>query len=112
MSYGAEIVELSKQFFQDGIDYSNEAKAVLEEEQVPEVLQAFYEKIAALEPFEADRIKKAMKDVQKETGHKGKKLFMPIRVAVTGETRGPELPDAIELLGKEKVKNRLERLIR
>ncbi len=28
---------------------------------------------------------------------------MPIRVAVTGQTHGPELPETIELLGKEKV---------
>lgn len=111
MSYGAEIVELSKQFFQNDIEFDDDAKAVLEEEQVPEVLQAFYDQISVLEPFEAAGIKQAMKNVQKATGHKGKKLFMPIRVAVTGATRGPELPNAIELLGKEKVKRRLERLI-
>lgn len=27
---------------------------------------------------------------------------MPIRVATTGQTHGPELPNAIALLGKEK----------
>ena len=48
-----------------------------------------------------------MKAVQKSTGHKGKNLFMPIRVATTGQTHGPDLPQAIALLGKEKVKNRL-----
>ncbi|HBZ11267.1 MAG TPA: glutamate--tRNA ligase [Bacillus bacterium] len=111
MSYGAEIVELSKQFFQDDIQFGEEEKAVLEEEQVQAVLQAFYNQISNLEPFQAAEIKKAMKTVQKETGHKGKKLFMPIRVAVTGEMRGPELPNAIELLGRDKVKLRLERLI-
>ncbi|MBS4179696.1 glutamate--tRNA ligase [Lederbergia citrea] len=108
MSYGAEIVELSSMFFKDDIEYDEAAKAVLEEEQVPEVLAAFYEEVDALEPFEADGIKKAIKAVQKSTGHKGKKLFMPIRVAVTGQTQGPELPNAIELLGKEKIKRRLE----
>ncbi|RST58304.1 glutamate--tRNA ligase [Siminovitchia terrae] len=111
MSYGAEIVEFSKQFFQDDIQFGDEEKAVLEEEQVQEVLQAFYHQVSELDSFEASEIKKAMKAVQKETGHKGKKLFMPIRVAVTGEMRGPELPNAIELLGKQKVKLRLERLI-
>lgn len=110
MSYGAEIVELSKQFFTDEIDYDEEAKAVLEEEQVPEVLQAFHEEVDALEPFDAGGIKKAIKAVQKATGQKGKKLFMPIRVAVTGQTQGPELPNAIELLGKDKIKSRLARL--
>ncbi|TYR73042.1 glutamate--tRNA ligase [Rossellomorea vietnamensis] len=111
MSYGAEIVELSGMFFKKDIDYDQEAKAVLEEEQVPEVLKAFVEEIDQLENYEAAEIKKSIKAVQKSTGHKGKKLFMPIRVAVTGQTHGPELPNAIELLGKDKVKHRIQSLL-
>lgn len=108
MSFGAEIVELTEMFFKKEIDYSEEAKAVLAEEQVPEVLKAFAEEISSLEEFSADEIKAATKAVQKSTGQKGKKLFMPIRVATTGETHGPELPKAISLLGKETVLARLE----
>lgn len=108
MSFGAEIVELTEMFFKKEIDYSEEAKAVLAEEQVPEVLKAFAAEISSLEEFSADEIKGATKAVQKATGQKGKKLFMPIRVATTGETHGPELPKAISLLGKETVLARLE----
>jgi nondiscriminating glutamyl-tRNA synthetase len=108
MSFGAEIVELTEMFFKKEIDYSEEAKAVLAEEQVPEVLKAFAEEISSLKEFSADEIKAATKAVQKATGQKGKKLFMPIRVATTGETHGPELPKAISLLGKETVLARLE----
>ncbi|GIN72229.1 glutamate--tRNA ligase [Bacillus sp. J14TS2] len=111
MSYGAEIVELSQMFFQDEIEYDEAAKAVLAEEQVPEVLVSFKNIIQSLEPFEAAEIKKSIKAVQKETGHKGKKLFMPIRIAVSGQSHGPELPNSIELLGKEKVIRRIERLL-
>ncbi|MBN8194301.1 glutamate--tRNA ligase [Bacillus sp. NTK074B] len=111
MSFGAEIVELSDMFFKTDLEYDEEAKAVLEEEQVPEVLQAFLNEIEALENYEAAEIKSSIKAVQKSTGHKGKKLFMPIRVAVTGQTHGPELPNAIELLGKDTVKHRLQRLL-
>jgi nondiscriminating glutamyl-tRNA synthetase len=111
MSFGAEIVELSEMFFKTDLDYDTDARAVLDEEQVPEVLQAFLEEIDALENYEAAEIKKSIKAVQKSTGHKGKKLFMPIRAAVTGQTHGPELPNAIELLGKDKVKHRLQSLL-
>ena len=111
MSFGAEIVELSEMFFKEDLEYDEDAKAVLEEEQVPEVLQAFLNEIEALETYEAAEIKSSIKAVQKSTGHKGKKLFMPIRVAVTGQTHGPELPNAIELLGKDTVKHRLQSLL-
>lgn len=107
MSFGAEIVELSDVIFRDEMIVEEDGKEVLAEEQVPEVLRAFLEQIEALEAFEADAIKAAMKAVQKQTGQKGKKLFMPIRVATTGQTHGPDLPQAIALIGKEKIKNRL-----
>jgi nondiscriminating glutamyl-tRNA synthetase len=112
MSYGAEIVELSELFFKDKIEYNEDAKAILSEEQVPEVLESFLNKIRELDVFEAAEIKKTIKAVQKETGHKGKKLFMPIRVAVTGQMHGPELPNTIELLGKDQVVERIENLLR
>ncbi|MED4562139.1 glutamate--tRNA ligase [Bacillus altitudinis] len=110
LSYGAEIVELTELFFKEQIEYNQEAKEVLAEEQVPEVMASFAGQLERLESFTPDEIKVAIKAVQKETGHKGKKLFMPIRVAVTGQTHGPELPQSIELLGKETVLNRIKQI--
>ncbi|MDP4164502.1 MAG: glutamate--tRNA ligase [Bacillota bacterium] len=111
MSFGAEIVSLTDMFFKEEADYEQEAKEVLAEQQVPEVLKAFSSEIEALENFKADEIKAAMKAVQKSTGQKGKNLFMPIRAAVTGQTHGPDLPEAIALLGKTKVLARLKQII-
>lgn len=111
MSYGAEIVSLSELFFKEEISYDETGKAILSEEQVPEVLRAFLQELEDLEPFEAAEIKAAIKRVQKTTGQKGKKLFMPIRVAVTGQEHGPELPNTIELLGKETVKKRIHNIL-
>jgi nondiscriminating glutamyl-tRNA synthetase len=103
MSYAGEIVELSSLFFNDTLSLDDAAKEVLAGETVPEVLAAFAKNIAELEVFEATEIKACIKAVQKETGVKGKNLFMPIRVAVSGQMHGPELAETIMLLGKEKV---------
>lgn len=111
MSFGAEIVELSDMFFKEEAEYEEDAKEVLTGETVPEVLKAFSEELENLENFKADEIKGAMKAVQKSTGQKGKNLFMPIRAAVSGQTHGPDLPQAIELLGKAKVQNRIKKII-
>jgi nondiscriminating glutamyl-tRNA synthetase len=108
MSYGAEIVPLTELFFQDEVTFEEEAREVLTGEQVPEVLKAFANEIEALTEFKAEEIKAAMKAVQKSTGQKGKNLFMPIRSKLTGQTHGPDLPEAISLLGKEKVLARLQ----
>ncbi|WP_100400577.1 glutamate--tRNA ligase [Bacillus sp. FJAT-44742] len=111
MHYAAEIVELTDLFFKTEIEYNEDAKEVLAEEQVPEVMKQFSEEIDALEGFEPADVKKAVKATQKATGQKGKKLFMPIRVAVTGQTHGPELPHAISLLGPDVVKARLRQAV-
>ncbi|GAA4064789.1 glutamate--tRNA ligase [Amphibacillus indicireducens] len=108
LSYGAEIVELTELFFQTKISYNEDAQAVLAEEQVAEVLNVFKNKLTELENWEPQAIKTAVKATQKETQQKGKKLFMPIRVATTGQLHGPELPNAIYLLGKETVLTRLD----
>jgi nondiscriminating glutamyl-tRNA synthetase len=107
MSFGAEIVPLTELFFQDDVQFEEEAKEVLAGEQVPEVLKAFAQEVEGLSALTAEEIKSAMKIVQKSTGQKGKNLFMPIRAAITGQTHGPDLPEAISLLGKEKVLTRL-----
>jgi nondiscriminating glutamyl-tRNA synthetase len=108
MSYGAEIVNLTELFFKEEITYNEEASAVLAGEQVPEVLSAFVNELQNVEDFSADNVKASIKAVQKATGQKGKNLFMPIRVAITGQTHGPDLPKSIAVLGKDIVIARLK----
>ncbi|WP_066189137.1 glutamate--tRNA ligase [Gracilibacillus timonensis] len=108
LSFGAEIVELTELFFKTEIDYNEEAMTVLKEEQVPEVLTGFLEQFDAIEELSPEAIKASIKATQKQTKQKGKKLFMPIRVATTGQVHGPELPNAIDLLGPDTVKARLK----
>src|SRR5690625_1691521 len=111
LRYGAEIVELTDLFFKEEIHYDEAAQEVLAEEQVVEVLQVFADKLIHLDEFLQEDIKNQIKATQKETKHRGKKLFMPIRVATTGQTHGPELPKAIELLGKEVILARLDQVL-
>lgn len=45
--------------------------------------------------------------LKEKTGAKGKKLFMPLRLALTGEARGPEMAALFPLIGPEKARARL-----
>lgn len=108
MTHGAEIVELSEMFFEDELVYDEEANTVLAGETVPAVLSEFASQLRTLEEWTPEAIKGAIKATQKATGQKGKNLFMPIRVATTGQTHGPELPNTIQLLGKDRVLARLD----
>jgi len=55
----------------------------------------------------ADEFKRAAREAGRELGVKGKDLFMPLRVALTGADRGPELAVIAEILGREEVLARL-----
>ncbi|WCL53006.1 glutamate--tRNA ligase [Gimibacter soli] len=45
--------------------------------------------------------------IKEATGVKGKGLFMPLRLALTGQERGPEMATLLPLIGRQKVAARL-----
>ena len=45
--------------------------------------------------------------LMKETGRKGKELYNPLRMCLTGQNKGPEMATLVFLMGKEKVLERL-----
>ncbi len=103
----SDIVELSSMFFRSHLQLDTEGQQLLSEEHVSTVLQALLDKIKASPEFSPTVAAALIKEVQKETGVKGKQLFMPIRVALTGEMHGRDLNHTIYLLGRDRVIERL-----
>jgi glutamyl-tRNA synthetase/nondiscriminating glutamyl-tRNA synthetase len=63
------------------------------------VLEAFAGRIAALPvPVTAEAFKVAMNEVKSATGVKGKDLFHPVRIAITGAHSGPEFDKLVPLI--------------
>ncbi|MDD2234155.1 MAG: glutamate--tRNA ligase [Desulfitobacteriaceae bacterium] len=85
-----------------------EARQMLRGEQVPAVLNLFKQRIIETETITADSAKLIMKQITKELKVGGKLVFMPVRIALTGQMHGPELNNIIALLGKENTLKRLE----
>jgi len=65
----------------------------------------------ATDTLEQVALKEAINAVGKETGLKGKPLFMGVRLAATGRLEGLELPIYLNLLGKARVSERLTKMI-
>jgi nondiscriminating glutamyl-tRNA synthetase len=70
---------------------------LIEDAGAREVLRAFIPKVLAENSLTYERFREITKAVQKETGKKGKDLFHPIRMAVTGAASGPELEKLIPI---------------
>ncbi|HET9887290.1 MAG TPA: glutamate--tRNA ligase [bacterium] len=58
--------------------------------------------------MEAGALKSALHEAGKETGTKGRDLYRPVRLALTGSDHGPDLARIAEWLGKSRVIARLE----
>lgn len=109
ISYAAQIPASVEMYFNDEFDFENEeAEAVLKAETVPTVINMLLEELPQVEALDAAAVKALFKKIQKTTKLKGKDVFMPIRVALTGNQHGPELAAMIPLLGVERSSNRIK----
>jgi glutamyl-tRNA synthetase len=72
-----------------------------------DVLAAAEDTLAGLEPFTAEAIERALRDLAERIGQKPRQAFQPIRVAVTGSTVSPGLFESIELLGRDETLARI-----
>ena len=59
------------------------------------------------EPWDNDVWRLWIDALKAQSGRKGKKLFMPLRQALTGEDHGPELRDLLPLIGRHRAAERL-----
>ena len=91
-------------FYNDQItDYDDNAREWLKNNNSKIVFKAMADEIEKLPEIDLNSFKSVMANVQKNTGIKGKDLWMPVRAAMTGLTEGPELPLVIDILGKDKI---------
>jgi len=105
----AEVVEKVEFIFKEHIEIIEEdALEIIKGEQVSTVLAAIKEELKNIEEIDEEYAKGFMKLIQKATGVKGKNLFMPARVALTGTAHGPEFVNILILLGKENILKRID----
>jgi nondiscriminating glutamyl-tRNA synthetase len=96
----SDVTEQAQIFFQRA-SLDDEARRVLEDENAKIVIASFRGKLAVIEKVDQETLKSLLNQVKKETGIKGKGLFMPVRVALTGQVHGPDLAAVFEILGKD-----------
>ncbi|MDT3699888.1 MAG: glutamate--tRNA ligase [Thermincola sp.] len=112
LSFVAEITDHVGIYFDDKIEMeSAEAEEVLKDEDLLRVMAAFKEKITELEEITPENTKALLKTLTKELKLGGKKVYMPLRVALTGQTHGPELYYIIPILGRDRILVRLAQTV-
>lgn len=109
-SYINKLDEAPKQaeiYYRNEISLDEDQKLELYSADSQRVFESLISKIEQLDEINETNFKPLLTEIQKETGIKGKSLFHPIRLALTGEPQGPELGLVAFVLGKKEVLRRI-----
>lgn len=86
-------------------------ESTLAKEGALDVVKGVAEEMKKLEPFTAASTETLCRDYAKSNGLKNGQVFHPVRVSVSGRTKGPSLFHMLEVLGKERVLKRIEKVL-
>ncbi|MCG8401670.1 MAG: glutamate--tRNA ligase [Firmicutes bacterium] len=112
LEYMAQVGEHARIFFVDPGHFDSESLEVLAWEHVPAVFEALNNKLAGMDGMlDEEGAKSVLKKLPKELGLGGKKVYQPLRAALTGRIRGPELHHLLPALGVHKVTQRLKKAL-
>ncbi len=102
-----EMIKHSTPFYAD-LQFTGEDENILKNEQSQKVLTYFSEKLSSKSNWTETEIKSLVSETAEKTGVKGKDLYAPLRLALFGETHGPDIPLLIEILGVSSAVNRVK----
>ena len=108
----AEFRDYVSIFLPEKFSLGDEARSVLGEDSALEAVKAMEKVVKGLEGVDEDDFPQIISELKKRTGLKGKKLFAPIRAALTGRVEGPELKNILPLLGKGVILERLAQALK
>lgn len=109
-TFPKDIYENGKFFFEAPTSYDEKASKKAWNDETSAVLDEFASTLETAE-FNAESLKKAVHDFAENKGLGMGKVMMPLRLALVGELKGPDVPDILEILGKEESISRIHNAI-
>lgn len=106
----SEFIDLTDFFFSDNysVDEKGERK-YLGDSVIKENLKLYADRLEGLEDFSHENIEKICREISEERSLKAAQIIHPTRVAISGKTKGAGLFEIMEILGKEKVLERMKK---
>jgi len=100
-TFPKDIYENGKFFFEAPTSYDEKASKKAWNDETSNLLTEFAENLNSIDDFVSENIKQKLHDFAENKGLGMGKLMMPLRLALVGELKGPDVPDILELIGKE-----------
>jgi len=108
----AEMVELSRYFFTETVEFDPKAKSKFLNADILPVLGLLINMLDEVKEFTHDPLKAVFDRVMAETGLKMGKVAQPVRVALTGGTVSPGIFETMEIFGRDKTMERLRAAVK
>lgn len=102
ISLMSELKYKVKFIFED-MEPESEAQEMLKGEEAHKLADAIRQELEKVDEIDLKYAATFMKNIQKESGIKGKNLYMPVRAMLTYSLHGPEMDKVLYLLGKDKI---------
>lgn len=99
ISYTKEIVEIAHYPFFELKAITDEQKELISSDIAKNVIKQFENGLQEIGDVSADNVMNLIRSIQTEEV-KGRDLWNPLRIAITHEIQGPNLPEIIQLMGK------------
>lgn len=95
----------------EDLEYPDNTHPVLAAASAAQVLADFREQLLAVTEWQVDRLKQVLESTKQRLPLKAKEIMLPIRIALTAKTSGPDLMQTICLLGQKKSCQRLSQAL-
>ncbi|WP_312089879.1 glutamate--tRNA ligase [Chryseobacterium sp.] len=109
-AFPKDIYENGKFFFEAPISFDEKAAKKAWNEDTSEILQELAQTLEKSE-FNAENLKQIVHDFAENKGLGMGKIMMPLRLALVGELKGPDVPDIMQVVGKEDSISRIHNAI-
>jgi glutamyl-tRNA synthetase len=106
-----ELANLGDYFFTEEIKYDELARKKFLTPEVIPIFETLIDKFSSLTDFTVPELQKIFEEIIEKRGLKLVQVAQPVRVALTGGTVSPGIFEIMEILGKDKVIERLKRAI-
>jgi glutamyl-tRNA synthetase len=107
-----DVPEWTSYFFTENYEFDSEAvQKVFDKSEAVSRLKALHEEFAKVDKWDFQALESALKSLAQKLGCKTGDLVHPARVAVSGRSVGPSLYHMLEVMGKERVLKRFDRMM-
>ena len=87
---------------------NDECYQICKKEESQKIIAILLSLIKKQKNLNSENFKKLVMMIQDDTKIKGKNLWMPIRLAITGQMHGPNIGNIVEILGRDEVIRRIQ----